>query len=63
MLTATNRLAYTTTLVTLTVSGAAILPTTQNIAGYLCIPLFLMALFNGFGGVKVRASNITLSDR
>ena len=47
------RLAYTTSLVTLTVSGALLLPYTTPISAWLSIPIVLIATFNFFSNIKV----------
>jgi len=52
------RIAYTTSCVTLIVSGALICPGSNEagkLAGWLCIPLISIGLINLFGGVKVGA--------
>ncbi|MCJ1246585.1 hypothetical protein MMC30_003794 [Trapelia coarctata] len=52
-------IAYTTSCVTLIVSGALICPGSSDagkLAGWLCIPLFSIALINLFGGVKLYAN-------
>ena len=52
------RMAYTTSCVTLIVSGALLCPGSNNaakLAGWLCIPLVSIGLINMFGGVKVGA--------